>query len=429
MKQSTDREALFQHAQRSQQKRAVEAMIWMARSEPGIPTSLLVFDANPWLLNVANGTLNLRTGALRPHRRENLITRLVDVPYDPQAACPLWEAFLRRVTGSPQEGEPGALYTYLQRFVGYALTGDTSEQVLHFLHGGGQNGKTVFSETVQALLGDYAIVVSPEMVMVHKHRSIPNDIARLRGVRLAIMNETSQGSRFDEAKLKDLTGEDSLSGRFLHHEFFDFPPTHKLVIRGNHKPVINGTDEAIWRRLRLIPFGVYIPESERDKELIYKLKQELPGILRWAVEGCLEWHRVGLTPPDIVTEAVQQYRDESDTLGRFIAEHCDVRPRAQVKAQALFTAYQQFCQHGGERWLSAKDFPTAMQGRSFERKRTNTCFMYYGLALTAASEAHWSETEKADEDIPFLSLDSQRHSQRRVGKRTRRRFFSRARAY
>jgi len=208
------------------------------------------------------------------------------------------------------------------------------------------------------------------------------------------MNETSQGSRFDEAKLKDLTGGDSLTGRFLHHEFFDFPPTHKLAIRGNHKPVINGTDEGIWRRLRLVPFGVTIPESERDRGLILKLRQELPGILRWAVAGCMEWRRVGLLPPAVVAEAVSTYRAESDTLGRFIEEQCEVQKLAQVKSSALFSEYQKFCEHGGERWLASKDLPAEMQRRGFEWKRTNAGCLYYGLKLTSGSEPHWSDASE-----------------------------------
>ena len=386
IKLAVDQPAMIRHARRSQAKTAIDAMIWLTRSEPGIPAKLTEFDLDPWLLNVGNGTLDLRTGELRAHQREDHLTRLVDVAFDPQAQCPLWEQFLRRVTGAGDD-----LHKYLQRFVGYLLTGLTSEQVLHFLYGLGNNGKTVFCEVTEALLGDYAIVVSPELVMVRRHSGIPNDIARLRGVRVAIMNETSQGSRFDEAKLKDLTGSDSLTGRFLHAEFFDFPPTHKLVIRGNHKPVINGTDEGIWRRLRLVPFGVTIPSEERDRELMLKLRQELPGILRWAVAGCMEWRRAGLTPPPIISDAVSAYRAESDTLGRFLAEHCEARALAQVKAGALFTAYQKFCEQGGERWLSSKDLPAEMQRRGFEWKRTKAGCLYYGLELNAASEAHWSD--------------------------------------
>jgi putative DNA primase/helicase len=205
------------------------------------------------------------------------------------------------------------------------------------------------------------------------------------------MNETSQGSRFDEAKLKDLTGGDKLSGRFLHQEFFDFLPTHKLIIRGNHKPVINGTDEGIWRRLRLIPFIVTIPPDEQDQALVEKLRQELPGILRWAVHGCLEWQREGLKPPPAIVEAVREYRQESDTLGRFIDDHCNTTSKlAQVKAGMFFQRYQQFAEQSGERWMPSKGLPYEMQRRGFEWKRTKLGGMYLGIELTAQEDTRCS---------------------------------------
>ena len=382
-----DQVAMFRHAKRSQSKNAIDAMIWLARSEPGIPANLTDFDADPWLLNVANGTLDLRTGSLRPHRREDLITRLVDVPYDAGAYFDLWDGFLLRITDGSDD-----LYQYLRRLTGYLLTGQTSEQVLHFLHGLGANGKSVFCEIIEALLGDYAIVVSPELVMQKRHGGIPNDIARLRGVRVAMMNETSQGARFNEAKLKDLTGGDSLTGRFLHAEFFDFSPTHKLMIRGNHKPAIHGTDEGIWRRLRLVPFTVTIPPEEQDRGLLDKLKAELPGILRWAVEGCLEWQRIGLRPPAIITDAVRQYREESDTLGRFIAESCTASNLSDVKSSAFFARYQAFCEQAGERWTASKDLPAEMQRRGFNWKRTKAGGVFLGLELDAARD-YWSDAQ------------------------------------
>ena len=368
---------IFKHARRSQSKNAIESMVWLARSEPGIPARLTDFDADPWLLNVANGTLDLRTGQLRPHRREDLITRLAEVEFDPATESELWDAFLWRVTGGQDE-----LYAYLRRLVGYLLTGVTSEQVLHFLYGLGANGKSVFSEILLDLLGDYAVAASPDLVMARRHSGIPNDVARLRGVRVAMMNETSQGARFDEAKLKDLTGGDTISGRFLREEFFDFKPTHRLVIRGNHKPAINGTDEGIWRRLRLVPFTVAIPPEEQDRELLTKLRAELPGILRWAVQGCLEWQREGLNPPAIITEAVRCYREESDVLGRFIGEACEVRPLAQIKSSVLFKRYQEYCEQAGERWIPSKDLPAEMERRGFTYKRAaQGVRVYLGIEL------------------------------------------------
>ncbi len=388
IKTAADRDAMMRHAKRSQSKNAIEAMVILARSEPGIPGELTDFDADPMLFNVANGTIDLRTGALRHHDRDDLLTRITTIEYSDTADCKLWDAFLRRVLGGDEE-----LYNYARRLVGYLLTGKTSEQVLHFLYGLGSNGKSVFCEIIESLLGDYAIVVSPELVMLRRHGGIPNDIARLRGVRLALMNETSQGSRFDEAKLKDLTGGDTLTGRFLHAEFFDFTPTHKLIIRGNHKPAIAGTDEGIWRRLRLVPFVVTIPTNEQDQQLVEKLRGELPGILRWAVQGCLEWQRDGLQAPAPILDAVRQYREESDTLGRFITEQCEVRKLAQVKSSTFFQRYQQYAEAAGERWIASKDLPHEMQRRSFQSKRMTAGNFFLGIELTESQAAHWSDAD------------------------------------
>lgn len=386
VKEALDKDAVYRHARRSQGKGAIEAMIWLARSEPGVCVRLTDFDADGWLFNVGNGTVNLRTGELQPHRREDLISSISDINFDASGSCELWEAFLWRVTDGNQE-----LYSYLQRFVGYLLVGDTSEQALHFLFGLGANGKSVFCEVLMRLMGEYAIAVSPDLIMLKRHGGIPNDVARLRGVRAAMMNETSQGARFDEAKLKDLTGGDTLTARFLHQEFFDFAPTHRIVIRGNHKPTINGTDDGIWRRLRLVPFTVTIPEAERDPQLLQKLEAELPGILNWAIAGCMEWQRTGLNPPAIITDAVKAYRDESDTLGRFIEECCECRPLAQVKSSVFFERYRKFAESAGERSLPAKEMPSEMQRRGFEWKRTKAGCIYQNIELQASESQHWSD--------------------------------------
>jgi putative DNA primase/helicase len=210
-----------------------------------------------------------------------------------------------------------------------------------------------------------------------------------------MMNETGQGARFDEAKLKDLTGGDRLTARFLHAEFFDFRPTHKLIIRGNHKPAITGTDEGIWRRLRLIPFTVVIPPDERDPYLLDKLRAELSGVLRWAVEGCLAWQRDGLKAPEAVLVAVSDYRDEADTLGRFIAENCTVRNLAQVKASAFQRAYATFCREADERPIPSKDLPAELERRGYRYQRTKAARLYLGLELTndAGPGGHWNDRD------------------------------------
>ena len=386
VRNAVDRDARYRHAKRSQSKSAIEAMIWLARSEPGIPARLTQFDADGWVLNVSNGTLDLRAGVLRPHRRDDLISNIVEVEFDANADCELWDSFLWRVLDHNEE-----LYNYLRRFVGYLLVGDTSEQSLHFLYGLGANGKSVFCEMLIRLLGDYAVAVSPDLLMLRRHSGIPNDVARLRVVRVALMNETAQGARFDEAKLKDLTGGDTLTARFLHQEFFDFRPSHRILIRGNHKPSIAGTDDGIWRRLRLVPFSVQIPADEQDRDLLRKLESELSGILNWALVGCREWQAHGLKPPPIIVEAVRQYREESDTLGRFIVECCETRKLGQVKSSVLFKCYQDFCEAAGERWTASKDLPAEMERRGFQWKRTNAGGVFYGLELIANSAPFWGE--------------------------------------
>lgn len=378
------REMLYRNARSCQSKAKLEAMMWSARSEPGTLVQLSDFDIDPWQFNTSTGTIDLRTGKLQAHVCESLISKMTNVSFDPKAECPQWIAFLNRVTNDNRE-----LYDYLRRFVGYLLVGDTREQVLHFLYGDGANGKTVFCEVVQALLGDYAVTANTDLVMLRRHTSIPNDVARLRGVRVAFMNETAQGARFDEAKLKDLTGGDTLSARFLHHEYFDFRPTHRLVIRGNHKPTISGTDDGIWRRLRLLPFTVQIPLADQDHGLRQKLETELPGILNWALVGCAEWQRSGLCPPSTIIDAAREYREESDTLGRFIAECCESRTLGQVKSSVFFTRYQQYSEQASERWLPCKDLPREIQRRGYQWKRTKTGSFFVGLELKAADLEHF----------------------------------------
>lgn len=386
IKHAANRDELFTWAKRSQSRRAIEAMIVLARSEPGVLAKLTDFDRDPYLLNLENGTVDLRTGKLRKHARADFITKVVPIACDRSAECALWDSFLWRITGNSEE-----LYGYLRRLVGYLLTGLTAEQVLHFLHGLGANGKSVFCEVLQRLLGDYGVVLSPDVLMLKRHGGIPNDIARLRGARMAAMNETTQGSRFDEAKLKDLTGGDSLTARFLHREYFDFQPTHKLLIRGNHKPAIAGTDEGIWRRLRLVPFTVQIPIEEQDRELVDKLGAELPGILNWAIQGCLEWQRDGLKPPACVMEAGSKYREESDTLGKFISETCEVRKLAQVKSSVFFQRYQQFAEQTGERWIASKDLPTEMERRGFRHRKIAAGMVYEGVEFVMREAPRWTE--------------------------------------
>lgn len=377
IRDSAAKDDLFRWAKRSQSARAIKDLVMLAQSEPAVTARLTDFDTDPWRLNVENGVINLKTGKLLPHRREDLHSRMVPVAYDETARCDRWMKFLADVTGERVE-----LIDFLRRAVGYSLTGLTREQVMFFCFGLGANGKSVFLETVQAMLGNYSINARSETIMLKREGGIPNDVARLAGARFVSINETADGQRINEPVLKDLTGQDTVTARFLHREFFDFQPAFKLWLRGNHKPQIRGTDLGIWRRIRLIPFTVTIPEAERDPDLIEKLRRELPGILRWAIEGAVAWHRDGLQPPAIVTQAVQEYRSEMDVLGQFIDERCTVRDHAQVTAKALYAAYKRWADQSGEHAVNLNRFGQAIAERGFAKTRTKTGYVYQGLELS-----------------------------------------------
>lgn len=325
---------LAKWAKASKSRGRIEAAIALAQSEPDISAQSEDFDADPWLLNCANGTLDLRDGELRPPRREDLLTKLAPVAYDPAAICPTWDAFLTRIMAGDAE-----MIGFLQRAVGYSLTGSTREQVLFFPHGGGSNGKSTFLKAILDLLGrDYATQAAPDVLIVGKDRH-PTELADLAGVRFVTSIEVADGKRLAETLVKQLTGDDPIKARLMRQDFFQFDPTFKLWLAANHKPVIRGTDFAIWRRIKLIPFVVTIPEGERDTQLGDKLRGELPGILAWAVRGCLAWQQSGLDIPGAVIDATAAYRAESDELASFLEECIDVDAKGQEQAGPLFAAY------------------------------------------------------------------------------------------
>lgn len=361
----------------------IQAMISLAQTEPGIPIRHQDLDNKPFTLNCLNGAIDLTTGQLRPHDRADLLTKRLELSYDPAATCPLWLKFLDRVMGGNS-----VMVEFLQRAIGYTLTGDVSEQCLFFLHGTGKNGKSVFSETVKALFGEFGQKAPTDMLMVRYGQSgIPNDVARLPGARFVIVAEVEQGRRLAESLVKDLTGGDTMIARFLRQEFFEFEPTHKLWMYGNHKPIIKGTDEGIWRRLKLIPFDVTIPESERDSQLVKKLRSELSGILAWAVQGCLAWQRQGLNPPRVVDQATNDYRAEMDALSDFLEECCLIVPPGKVKAGDLHKVYKEWCQANGEKELSRRALGQRLRERGFETAQGTSGYQYWqGIGLRADTE-------------------------------------------
>lgn len=369
-------------AKRTQSTGGLKAMMTLAQSEPGIPAHITAFDSNPLLFNCRNGTIDLESGKLRPHRRDDLITKLCDIDYDRDASCPLWDEFLFKVLGGEED-----LYGYVQRAVGLCLSGLTDEQVFFFCHGGGANGKSVFLETNLNVMGEYASTARTELLMSRTGSGIPNDLAALRGQRFVAVNETADNQRFNEPVIKDLVGGDAVTARFLFKEFFSFRPEFKLWLRGNHKPAIYGTDHGIWRRVHLIPFNVTIPPEERDPALIRKLWHERAGILAWAVDGFLKWKRYGLMPPAVVLQAVEEYRREQDAIGNFLDECTERQADAVVKAGDLYLEYKYWAQAGGEFQMSMRKFGTSIHERGFTRFRNEKGVHYRGLRLKVAVHA------------------------------------------
>ena len=370
------RKELGKHATRSEAGARIKEMVDLARSDvPVMPDEL---DASPDLLNTESGTIDLRTGELREHRREDLITKIAPTTYRPDAAAPTWEAFLERVL-------PGEdLRAFVQRAVGYSATGDTSEQCMFINHGGGANGKSTFQEAIAAALGDYAMRAPTEMLLAKRSDGVPNDVARLKGARFVSASETEEGRRLAESRIKDLTGQDTITARFMKAEWFDFAPTHKLWLSTNHRPEIRGTDAAIWRRIRLVPWAVTIPPAEQDKKLPIALRHELAGILAWVVLGCLQWRREGLQAPDEVRKATGEYRAEMDVLAGFLVECCELDTGHWEYAKDLYECYKRWCDENGERPEPQRKFGGRLGERGFQRDRGGSrgAGIWRGVRLT-----------------------------------------------
>ncbi len=368
------RPALRKVASSLESKARVENMIQTASKF--LPITLDTFDRDPWLLNVENGTIDLRTGNKLPHDPEQFITKLAPVEYDPEADAPLWRQFLGEIFNENQD-----LIDFVQRSVGYALTGSTKEQVVFFLYGTGRNGKSTLVNVLQALLGDYAMHTPTSTLMSKRNEGVPNDVARLKGARFVSGVEVERGRRLSEPFIKQLSGGDIITARFMRAEWFEFLPQFKLFFAVNHKPVIRGTDLAVWRRIRLIPFDVTIPEEDVDPDLGQKLLEELPGILNWALKGCLVWQQHGLGLPAEVAQATAGYREEMDLLSDFFEEYCVLDPLAQVSKGELYVVYKQWAESAGERVLSTTKFGSEMIERGFEEYRTGGTRYWEAIGL------------------------------------------------
>jgi putative DNA primase/helicase len=392
---AAERTRLATWAIASESAARLTALVRRARHQPGIAVLQAELDRDPYRLNVVNGTLDLRTGDLGPHRREELITRLAPVAYDPDATCPTWRAFLERVL--PAEG----LRVFLQRAVGYSLTGDTREHCFLLCYGTGANGKSTLLETIQALAGDYGRTAAATTFVAKQTDSVRNDLAMLDGARFVAASETESGRRLDEAFIKQVTGGDSVTARFLYGEYFTFKPQFKVWLASNYKPVVRGVDDGIWRRIRFVPFDVTIPPEERDKDLPAKLRAELPGILAWAVRGCLDWQREGLGDPPEVREATAEYREEMDPIGGFLEERCVLDDREQIVSKELYAAYVEWCQGAEERPLSSRAFGRCLAARGLQPVRLGHAVArgWRGISLCSADVCRRQQTSVSGNSI------------------------------
>lgn len=360
----SEQNAAAEHAKKSQQAQRIQSALYLA--QPDLAANAKDFDQMPWWISANNGSINLKIGEVSQHDRNHLNTRIIHSDFSATAKCPTWLKFLERVQPDPE------MRQFLQRAIGYSLTGDTGEQCLFFLYGMGRNGKSVVIETLAELMGSYHTATRIESLSGKGAGGIPNDIAALAGARYVTVSETPEGAKLNESLVKDLTGGDTITARFLRHEFFSFRPQFKLWVRGNHKPQIRGTDDGIWRRLMLIPFNVQIPEDEVDSSLPERLRGELPGILNWAIDGCLDWQKKGLKPPQSVKDALAEYRREMDILGDFISACCVISDGAITESTALYNSYRKWCGMVGHLSVSQMRFGLSLGERGFVKEKSGT---------------------------------------------------------
>ena len=366
------------HIKKSESLRRRKALIESLSMDEHIKTPPETFDQNPYAFNCKNGTMYLDRGEFKPHKPGDYSTKCSNFIYDIKATCPTWEKFLLQIMNQDKE-----LIRYVQKVMGYSMTSMTSEQCMFILWGAGANGKSTFLNTLSNLMGDYAEHTQAETFMKKQNESINNDVARLRAVRFVSTSETEQGKRLSESLVKQVTGDDNMTARFLYGEFFSFKPTFKIFMATNHKPQIKGNDFGIWRRIRLIPFTVTIPEEQRDKDLQQKLEAENAGIFNWMMQGYLAWKHEGLSTPETVKNATDEYRADMDVVGQFVKDCCfvDASEKTRVSNKMLYEAYVAWCNANNEKVCSQKFLAMRLQEKGFRKIMGSTERYWLGLGL------------------------------------------------
>lgn len=367
--------------QRLGSAQTVAAVLKLAASDPRHAVRVDELDADPWLLSTPGGVVDLRTGSMLPHDPKRLITKITAA--GPGGSCPLFLRFLNRVQPDPE------VRGYLQRLLGSSLVGLVRDHVLPFMYGGGRNGKSTLAHIARYVLGDYALEIAAEVLMEAHSERHPTELAQLRGARLVIGSEVDSGRRWNESRIKRLTGGDPISARYIGRDFFEFIPSHSLVIVGNSKPGLVCVDEAIRARLHLVPFGVTLSLEEMDGELPEKLKGEASGILRWMIEGCLDWQQDGLQPPEIVVSATASYLAGEDSVAGWIADNCETH--GQVTLKAAHASYSRWCSEQSRPALGRNQFADALEARGFARSTDsrNKGVVFAGLSIRV--DGHWSD--------------------------------------
>ena len=370
-------ESAVKFAIRCRDRAKVTAGLEMLKSVQGVTISASDLDADPWMLGTPNGLIDLRVGLPVPPDKKALVTKSISCDFDPEATCPTWESVIHTAAAGDQE-----LIRFLQAWTGYTLTGSVEEECLAFLHGTGANSKGTVTECIRKIMGDYAITAPESLFVIDRNSSATNDIARLSGCRMACAAELDENASFAESRLKAITGRDVITARFLHREFFDFQPTHKFWISGNHKPSVHGVDHGIWRRIRLIPFAVTIPKEQRDLKLADKLSDEMPGILNWAIAGCMIWQREGLQSPQCVAKATADYQKAEDVVGQFLDDTTDSGSDERTLQSSLFESYKAWCETQGIRkTLSATMLNRKLEERGMTREKSNGVKFWQGITL------------------------------------------------
>jgi putative DNA primase/helicase len=368
--------------------RMVNAVVSLARADPRIAATIEQWDADPWLLNTPTGVVDLRTGSIRPHRPDDYMTMITAVGpgRGPREDCPKWKAFLRRITNGDE-----ALIAYLQRVAGYCLTGLTVEQALFFGYGVGANGKVVLLQTLGRVLGDYCKTAAIETFTGSKTDRHPTELARLHSARLVTATETESGRNWAESRIKMLTGGDTVTAHFMRQDDFEYVPKFKLWFTGNHKPGLRSVGEAMRRRVNMIPFAVIIPKDERDPHFVDKLKDEWPGILVWAIQGCLDWKKRGLDPPKAVTKETDDYFEAQDSFSLWISDCCERDPNAWTASTPLFRSWKTWAEKAAVHYGNLQEFRETMERAGFRWKRGPSGNGYVGLRIASETPPHWQD--------------------------------------